>query len=85
MLPIIDILLDGKKFAIRNTWTLIPRVGDALLLKNGEVLAEVTGVIWSDDSAANAAGLERQWVQLLCKTIDQKVAHGTTTEKRKSA
>jgi hypothetical protein len=71
MLPIIDILLDGRNFAIRNTWALIPRVGDTVLLKNGEVFAEVTRVVWSDDSAATGAGLPgRQWLQLLCKTID---------------
>ena len=70
MLPIIDILLDGKKFAMRNTWALIPRVGDTVILKNGEVFAKVTRVYWSDDSSANAAGLERQWVQLVCKTVE---------------
>lgn len=71
MLPIIDILLDGNKFAMRNTWALVPRVGDTVILKNGEVFAEVTRVVWGDDSAATGAGLERQWVQLLCKTIAQ--------------
>ena len=70
MLPIIYILLDGKKFAMRNTWALIPRVGDTVILKNGEVFAKVTRVYWSDDSSANAAGLERQWVQLVCKTVE---------------
>ena len=72
MLPIIDIRLDGKKFAMRNTWALIPRVGDTVILKNGAVWATVTRVVWSDDSAALGAGLERQWIQVLCKTIDPK-------------
>lgn len=48
----------------------MPRVGDTVILKGGEVWVEVTRVIWCDDSATSGAGLERQWVQLLCKTID---------------
>ena len=74
MLPFIDILLDGKKFAMRNTWALIPRVGDTVILKNGGVFAEVTRVVWGDDSAATGGGLERQWVQLLCKTLPKDEA-----------
>jgi hypothetical protein len=74
MQPIIDIVLDGSRFASRTTWTLIPRVGEVILLKNGEVWAKVTQVVWGDDSAASAAGLERQWIQVLCKTIDPSEA-----------
>lgn len=65
MKPLIDFIVDGQKFAMRNSWDTIPRVGDTVILKGGEVWVEVTRVIWSDYSAA----IERQWVQLLCKTI----------------
>jgi hypothetical protein len=67
MSPFIDFIVDGKRFTIRSDWDLIPRVGDAVIL--GDRWVEVTRVLWSDDSAANAAGLTRQWVQLVCKTI----------------
>lgn len=67
--PLIDIIVDGELFAMRNSWDAVPRVGDTVILKGGEVWVEVTRVIFSDDSAAAYAGLDRQWVQLLCKTI----------------
>jgi len=69
MKPLIDFVVDGKQFAMRNTWDIVPRVGDTVILKGGEVWVEVTRVIWGDDSQAEAARLDRQWVQLLCKTI----------------
>jgi len=68
MPPMIDFIVDGKRFAARN-WELIPRVGDTVILGNGKVWVEVTMVIWADDSAAPSS-FERQWVQILCKTID---------------
>ena len=69
MKPLIYFVVDGKKFAMRNSWDVVPRVGDTVILKGGEVWVEVTRVIWSDDTAAASAALERQWVQLLCKSI----------------
>ena len=68
MKPAVDIYLDGKKFAFR-TWEIIPRVGDILLLRNGEIFAEVTCVFWGDD---NSAPEDRQWVQIACKTVDRE-------------
>lgn len=70
MKPLIDFILDGKLFAMRNTWDSIPRVGDTVIFKNGEVWADVVRVIWGDDSAASSASIERQWVQILCKTVE---------------
>jgi hypothetical protein len=69
MKPLIDFIVDGKQFAMRNNWDVVPRVGDTVILKGGEVWVEVTRAIWSDDSQAEAALLDRQWVQLICKTI----------------
>jgi hypothetical protein len=69
MQPIVEFILDGKLFAAR-TWQVIPRVGEVVLLKNGEVWAEVTQVVWGDDSKV-PIGIERQWVQILCKTIER--------------
>lgn len=63
--PIVDILVDGKPYAIRN-WREIPRVGDIINLKNGEVWGKVHAVVWSDDTACHHT--ERQWIQLLCTT-----------------
>lgn len=71
--PAVDIILDGKKFAFRN-WTIIPRVGDHVLLKNGEISALVESVIWGDDSACRHT--ERQWIQLVCKTAESIVENG---------
>jgi hypothetical protein len=74
--PAIDIILDGKRFAFR-TWPIIPRVGDNILLRDGEISAVITRVVWGDDSSYHGPG-ERQWIQLVCKTIesitDQKTA-----------
>jgi len=67
MLPVVDIILDGKKFAMRN-WAVIPRVGDHILLRNGEISALVESVVWGDDSQVRH--VERQWIQLLCKTVE---------------
>lgn len=67
MPPTIDILLDGTLYAAR-TWAHIPRVGDTLILKRGEVWAEVEKVVWSDDTACHH--VERQWIQLVCKTVE---------------
>lgn len=69
MQPIIDFIVDGVLFGSRNKWSLIPRVGDTVLLKGGKVFVEVQRVIWGDDSAT-PSGVDRQWVQVLCKTID---------------
>lgn len=69
MQPLIDFIVDDELFASRSTWGVVPRVGDTVLLKGGKVWVEVTRVVWSDDSAAEAHKLNRQWVQLLCKTI----------------
>lgn len=69
MEPVVDIILDGKKFAMRN-WGIIPRVGDTVILKDGEIFAEVSRVVWGDDSACRHK--ERQWVQLVCKTIEKE-------------
>jgi hypothetical protein len=69
MKPLIDFIVDGKNFAMRDSWDVIPRVGDTVILKGGKLWVEVTRVIWGDDSRAEAARLDRQWVQLLCKTI----------------
>lgn len=63
MKPIIDIILDGKIFGQRN-WEIIPRAGDTILLKDGEIYATVKQVVWGDDS--RAAPHERQWVQIVC-------------------
>lgn len=71
--PIIEFIVDGKLFAQRN-WRLIPRVGEIVLLRNGEVWVEVIQVYWGDDSAAPAA-TERQWVQLACKLIAAPTAN----------
>lgn len=68
MNPVVDIILDGKIFGMR-TWTIIPRIGEIVLLKNGEVWAKVKQVVWGNDSKA-PPGVERQWIQLLCETID---------------
>lgn len=68
MEPIIDFIVDGKRFATRN-WGSIPRVGDIVIWKGGEVWVEVTKVIWSDDSAMPAS-IDRPWVQISCKLID---------------
>ena len=70
MKPLIDFILDGRPFAMRNTWDAIPRVGDTVIFKNGEVWADVVRVIWGDDSAASSVSIKRQWVQILCKTIE---------------
>lgn len=67
MNPAVDIYLDGEKFAFR-TWEIIPRKGDMVILKGGEIFAEVTGVFWGDDSSYHGPG-ERQWVQLTCRTV----------------
>lgn len=67
MQPIVEFILDGKLFAERN-WAIIPRTGEIVLLKKGEVWAEVTQVIWGDDSTV-LSGIKRQWVQVMCKTI----------------
>lgn len=66
--PVVDIILDGKPYAQRN-WRILPRVGDFLLLKNGEVKAKVELVVWSDDTAYRPLG-DRQWVQIACKTVE---------------
>ena len=69
MKPLLDFLLDGKKYAMR-TWDQIPRVGDTVIFKDGEVWAEVTRVIWAEDSAARSAGIQdRQWAQIICKSV----------------
>lgn len=68
--PVIDIYLDGKRFAMRTTWHHVPRVGDTLLLRDGEVWGEVVTVIWGDDTARDSAHLERQWVQILCMSVE---------------
>lgn len=78
MQPLIDFIVDGKLFASRSTWDIVPRVGDTVLLKGGKVWVEVSRVVWSDDNAAEAHKLHRQWVQLLCKTIpDPAKGEGT--------
>lgn len=69
MNPVVDIILDGERYAARN-WTIIPRVGEIVILKGGEVWAEVTQVVWGDDSAAGQFS-NRQWIQLICKTIER--------------
>jgi hypothetical protein len=69
VVPIIDIILDGAPFTSLFSWTLIPRAGEIVLLRNGDVWAKVTQVVWGDDSAAKSSGLDRQWIQILCKTI----------------
>jgi hypothetical protein len=72
MLPIIDIVLDGQLFAMRDNWALIPRVGDTVILKNGEIFAEIKRVVWGEDTPfSSASGNPRQWVQLVCETIDR--------------
>lgn len=70
MQPIVEFILDGKLFASRN-WAIIPRSGEIVLLKKGSVWAKITQVVWGDDSQA-PSGIERQWVQLVCKTIERK-------------
>lgn len=65
MKPIIDIILDGELFACRE-WEIIPRVGELVLLKKGDVWARVEQVLWGDDSAAPSS-INRQWIHLVCK------------------
>jgi hypothetical protein len=73
MLPIIDILLDGKRVDSLNHWSWIPRVGDTVMLKNGEVFSDVVRVVWADDSAlAHSKTMHRQWVQLVCETTNAR-------------
>lgn len=69
MQPLVDFILDGRLFAAKM-WTAIPRVGEVVLLKDGKVWAEVTQVVWGDDSSAKASGIDRQWIQVLCKTME---------------
>lgn len=73
MEPIIDFILDGELFSSRP-WKIVPRVGEIVLLKNGEVWTEVTQVVWGDDSAAPPSS-KRQWIQILCKQIEKPVQH----------
>ena len=61
---IVDFILDGELYAQRR-WKTIPRVGETILLKNGEIFAEVRHVVWGDETPE----LKRQWIQILCKTI----------------
>lgn len=68
MEPVVDFILDGELFASR-LWKMIPRVGEIILLKNGDVWAEVTQVIWGDDSKSRSS-MNRQWIQVVCKQID---------------
>ena len=59
----IDIILDGQRYAYR-TWSHVPRVGDVIQLRGGEVHLEVVRVVWADDDARD----HDCWVQLLCTT-----------------
>ncbi len=68
MRPLIEFIVDGEKYAAR-TWEQIPRAGDTVILAGGDVWVEVTRVIWADDSGT-PHDPDRQWVQILCKTID---------------
>lgn len=68
--PIVDFILDGKLFASRD-WDIIPRKGEIVLLRNGEIFAEVLQVIWGDDSATPRS-LKRQWIQIVCKQVEKE-------------
>lgn len=69
--PLIDFLVEGKRFAVVSDWLHVPRVGEFVLIRDGEICLEVVRVVWSEDSSARAAGLERQWVQLVCKIVEK--------------
>ena len=69
MEPIVEFIMDGKLFASRS-WIIIPRIGEIVLLRNGEIFAEVQNVFWGDDSASPSS-MKRQWVQIICKQVDR--------------
>lgn len=66
MKPLIEVLIDGRVFAQRN-WDDIPRVGDTLILKDGEVWVTVNGCYWSNDSQVKHE--DRLWIQLDCTLV----------------
>jgi hypothetical protein len=69
----IDISVDGQLFA-RRFWALIPRVGDVVMLRQGEIAVRVACVVWSED--VPPAPLNSQVVNLFCKTVDPNDGYG---------
>ena len=69
---LVDFVVDGKRFASRN-WNSIPRVNDHVFLNDGNLLVKVIEVVWGDDESTANPILDKQWVQVLCKTIPNTI------------
>lgn len=61
----IDIILDGKRFGARS-WHHVPRVGDTIMLRNGEIFATVRRVVWAEDDERGS--IHDCLAQLICDT-----------------